>query len=190
MWDSITWVNGRYGTLLVTHGKTKAARRMLPMSPRVRALLESRWEAAGRPLEGCVWPAPTKSGTLEPIRLKKQHANALRLSQVRPFVLYTLRHTFLTRLGESGCDVGRWRGSPDTVLSASPRATFTLPRTRCFRPCRGWVGTILGTVRNWRGRTAQKQTPAIGLILRQYRWWAVQDSNLRPPACKAGALTN
>ncbi len=22
------------------------------------------------------------------------------------------------------------------------------------------------------------------------KWWAVQDSNLRPPACKAGALTN
>jgi hypothetical protein len=21
-------------------------------------------------------------------------------------------------------------------------------------------------------------------------WWAVRDSNLRPPACKAGALTN
>jgi len=29
-WESITWVNGRYGTFLVTHGKTKAARRMLP----------------------------------------------------------------------------------------------------------------------------------------------------------------
>ncbi len=27
VWDSITWVNGRNGTLLVTHGKTKAARR-------------------------------------------------------------------------------------------------------------------------------------------------------------------
>jgi integrase len=104
-WDSITWVNGRNGTLLVTHGKTKAARRMLPMSPRVRALLETRWEAAGRPLEGFVWPAPTKSGHLEPSSLKKQHANALRLSQVRRFVLYTLRHTFLTRLGAAGCDV-------------------------------------------------------------------------------------
>jgi hypothetical protein len=23
-----------------------------------------------------------------------------------------------------------------------------------------------------------------------HRWWAVQDSNLRPPACKAGALTS
>ena len=104
-WDSITWVNGRNGTLLVTHGKTKAARRMLPMSPRVRALLESRWEAAGKPLEGFIWPAPTMSGHLEPSSLKKQHANALRLSQVRPFVLYTLRHTFLTRLGAAGCDV-------------------------------------------------------------------------------------
>jgi site-specific recombinase XerD len=30
---------------------------------------------------------------------------ALSECQVRPFVLYTLRHTMLTRLGESGCDV-------------------------------------------------------------------------------------
>jgi len=29
----------------------------------------------------------------------------LMVSEVRPFVLYTLRHTFLTRLGESNCDV-------------------------------------------------------------------------------------
>jgi hypothetical protein len=43
---SDTWVNGRNGTLLVTHGKTKAARRMLPMTPRVRLLLESRWKTA------------------------------------------------------------------------------------------------------------------------------------------------
>ena len=44
-------------------------------------------------------------GHLEPSSLKKQHAKALKLSQVRPFVLYTLRHTFLTRLGAAGCDV-------------------------------------------------------------------------------------
>ncbi len=36
-----------------------------------------------------------------------QHKQALRLSSVRPFVLYTLRHTFLTRLGARGCDA--WR---------------------------------------------------------------------------------
>jgi integrase len=30
---------------------------------------------------------------------------AINDSKVRPFVLYTCRHTFLTRLGASGCDV-------------------------------------------------------------------------------------
>lgn len=29
-WDGITWANGRNGTLLVTHGKTAAARRVIP----------------------------------------------------------------------------------------------------------------------------------------------------------------
>jgi len=109
-WESITWVNGRNGTLLVTHGKTAAARRMLPMTPRVRAILENRWERTGKPLEGWIWPAPTLSGHVEPSSLKKQHRKALRLAGVRPFVLYSLRHTFLTRLGESGCDA--WTLAP------------------------------------------------------------------------------
>jgi len=42
-WESITLANGRYGTLIATHGKTAAARRVLPMTPRVRNILESRW---------------------------------------------------------------------------------------------------------------------------------------------------
>ena len=60
-----------------------------------------------------------------------------RLSKVRPFVLYSLRHTFLTRLGASGCNVwtlARIAGhssiaisaryvhpSEDAVLTAMPR---------------------------------------------------------------------
>jgi len=103
-WESLTWTNGRNGTLLVTHGKTAAARRVLPMTPRVRNVLENRWERAGKPLEGWVWPAPTHSVHLEKKKIKKQHAKALQVSKVRSFVLYSLRHTFLTRLGESGCD--------------------------------------------------------------------------------------
>jgi integrase len=104
-WENVTWVNGRFGTVLVTHGKTKAARRVLPMTPRVRAILESRWKAVGEPTEGWIWPAPTKSEHVEPSTVKKQHKKAIKDSKVRPFVLYSLRHTFLTRLGESGCDV-------------------------------------------------------------------------------------
>jgi integrase len=120
-WDSITWVNGRNGTLLVTHGKTKAARRVLPMTPRVRHALEIRWHACGQPSEGYVWLAPTKSGHIEPSSLKKQHSKALKLSNVRPFVLYSLRHTFLTRLGQSGCDVwtlARVAGHSSIAISA------------------------------------------------------------------------
>lgn len=103
-WESITWGAGAYGTLQVTHGKTAAARRMLPLSPRVRAILERRWEAAGKPVEGWVWSAGTASGHIEPSTVKKQHRRALKDSKVRPFVLYSLRHTFLTRLGAAGCD--------------------------------------------------------------------------------------
>ncbi len=100
-WEYVTWDNGRHGSMFVTHGKTAAARRMLPMTARVRKLLEERWKVAGKPSEGWVWSAPTKSGHVEPCSLKKQHTKALMLSKVRSFVLYSLRHTFLTRLGAS-----------------------------------------------------------------------------------------
>jgi integrase len=68
-----------------------------------------------------IWPAPTKSGHVEPSSLKKQHSKALGLAGVRPFVLYSLRHTFLTRLGESGCDawtLARIAGHSSITISA------------------------------------------------------------------------
>jgi integrase len=136
-WEAITWLNGRHGTLLVTHGKTAAARRVLPMTPRVSSIVEIRWEHAGKPSDGWVWPAPTRSGHLEPSSIKKQHVKAVKASKERPFVLYSLRHTFLTRLGESGSDtwtLARIAGhgsvaisspyvhpSEDTVLNAISR---------------------------------------------------------------------
>jgi integrase len=49
-WEDVTWVNGRNGSILVQQGKTAAARRMLPMTPRVRIVLETRgrrWKARG-----------------------------------------------------------------------------------------------------------------------------------------------
>ena len=73
------------------------------------------WYNAGQPEEGWIWLAPTRSGHVEPSSLRKQHARTFEtvaseaaknnLKPVRPFVLYSFRHTFLTRLGESGCDV-------------------------------------------------------------------------------------
>ena len=110
------------------------------MSPRVRAILEVRWENAGKPSEGWIWPAATR---IESSSLKKQHHRAFSTlaadakknnsQPVRRFVLYSLRHTFLTRLGESGCDawtLARIAGHSSVAMSTryvhpSDDAVFT-----------------------------------------------------------------
>jgi integrase len=114
-WEELIWFNGKFGTIRVTHGKRAAARRSIPMTPRVRFILQTRWEIAKKPLT-----APTKRGHVDHSSLKKQHARAFRVANaeikkrnreneteeplIQPWVLYSFRHTFLTRLGESGCD--------------------------------------------------------------------------------------
>jgi len=104
-WESVRFLDDGNGALIVTHGKSSAARRHVPMTPRVRDILLMRWELAGKPGSGWVWPAPkAKAGHVVPNSIYAPHLKAVSDSKVRPFVLYDFRHTFLTRLGESGCD--------------------------------------------------------------------------------------
>ena len=67
---------------------------MIPASQRVQGVLEMR---KGTSTTDWIFPAPTRSGHIEGSTLKKQHANALEICGVEPFVLYTLRHTCITR---------------------------------------------------------------------------------------------
>src|SRR5215472_2678743 len=109
---------GRYGHVFNPHGKTKYARRNIPLTARVKALLEMRHEAQNKPKEGWVFPAPTKSGRVESV--KSQHRRALKDSKVKAFVLYSLRHTMLTRLGESGAEaftIQKIAGHSSAVIS-------------------------------------------------------------------------
>ena len=99
---------------------------------KIRTVPETHWEASGRPEEGWIWPAaPTRSGHVEPSSLRKQHDKAFQTiaeqakqnerRPVRPFVLYSFRHTCLTRLGASGCDVwtlARIAGHSPIAISA------------------------------------------------------------------------
>lgn len=104
----------------VLEGKTKAARRIVPLTQRVRTLLEARWENAGKPEGGWIWPAPTKQEHIWHDSIRVQHKNAIRDSKVDPFVIYSLRHTFLTRVGLSGCDIwtlARIAGHSSTKMS-------------------------------------------------------------------------
>jgi integrase len=112
-WENIV-MNRQAGLLQIVEGKSKAARRVLPMMPRVRAALEARRAAQGKPEKGWVFPSGSAIGHLARDTAKNQHGRALRLiadnhkegkgPALKPFPPYVLRHTALTRLGESGCD--------------------------------------------------------------------------------------
>lgn len=88
---------------------------MLPLVPLVYATLKARWERAGKPEEGWIFPAESREGHLNKDIAKDQHrlaiervnakAKASNERELKPFVPYVLRHTALTQLAESGCDV-------------------------------------------------------------------------------------
>jgi len=60
-----------------------------------------------------VWPAPTRGGHINHDSLKLQHKKALRLSKVRAFEVYSIRHTFLTAWVSQGAMCGRSPTLPD-----------------------------------------------------------------------------
>jgi integrase len=74
------------GLIQVVEGKSKAARRVLPMTPRVHALLLARYKAVGKPEDG--WIFPKANGAAEHINdglTKGQHRKALADSGVYRF---------------------------------------------------------------------------------------------------------
>jgi len=89
------------GLIQIIEGKSKAARRMLPMTSRVHSLLTARWQAARKPTDGWIFPSTSECGHLNADTTKDQHKKALENSALEPFVPYVLRHTALTRLGEA-----------------------------------------------------------------------------------------
>ncbi len=104
-WEQITLTET--GLIEITKGKSKAARRLLPLVPEVRSILQSRHLKQGAPAEGWVFPSGSKSGHLEQNSAKNQHARAIEkvneTSKLKPFPPYCLRHTALTNLSGQ-CD--------------------------------------------------------------------------------------
>lgn len=92
------------------------------MSSRVRAMLFERWVAGGKPTAGYVFPAEkAKVGHIVPNTIYEPHLAAVAASGVAPFVLYELRHPFLTRLGQSGCtpwEFAKIAGHANVAVSA------------------------------------------------------------------------
>jgi len=122
------------GLVQIAQGKSKAARRFLPMLTQVFAVFHKRWTAQGEPTEGWVFPSGSACGHFEGSTAKGFHARALKhdnenLEENEPalqrFEPYVMRHTALTQLGESVATFSPWRGSPGIVQSRSPSVMFT-----------------------------------------------------------------
>ena len=96
---SLKWPYIRNGNVENYEGKTPRARRSVPASARIMEMLERRF--ASNKGEW-IFPAPTRSGHIDHSSIKKQHARAIKDSKVQAFVIYSLRHTCLTRWAESG----------------------------------------------------------------------------------------
>ncbi|MEP6963045.1 MAG: tyrosine-type recombinase/integrase, partial [Acidobacteriota bacterium] len=109
----LKWESVLDGYIEIQYGKTDNARRRIPTSPRVSAVLDMR---RARSAGEWVFPAATASGHIEPASIKRQHVKACKGPQgaivaqrvslgepeepkwnIARFPMYTLRHTCLTR---------------------------------------------------------------------------------------------
>ncbi len=109
-------LNGSGGLSRIAQGKSKAARRILPMTPRVFETLRDRYEAQCQPTDGWLFPSTSRLGHICHNTTKDQHKKAFAaleearkknpdLPDIKPFEPYILRHTALTRLAEASADV-------------------------------------------------------------------------------------
>jgi hypothetical protein len=93
--------------------------------------------------------------------IRRAHLEAVKASRVRHFVPHSIRHTFMTRLGESGCDVwtlARVAGHASIKVSSHyVHPSQDAAQTAILRLGTSLqVGTKLGTTEN-----QQQSIPAI-----------------------------
>jgi integrase len=94
-------VNLAGGFLFNPFGKTKAARRRVPLTTTARNVLSRRMAGLETPF---LFPCDTDATRPIP-KVNNAHDRAVKVSKVAKFRLYDLRHTWATRAAESGIDL-------------------------------------------------------------------------------------
>jgi integrase len=94
-------VNLAGGFLFIPFGKTKAARRRVPLTTTAKGVLARRMAGLKAPF---LFPCDTDASRPVP-KVNNAHDRAVKDSKVAKFRLYDLRHTWATRAAESGIDL-------------------------------------------------------------------------------------
>lgn len=166
-WSHLFFNDDGTGLIQIVEGKSKAAKRILPMTPRVYALLLARYDAAGNPEDGWVFASGSKCGHITQDTTKDQHKKALEDSTIEIFVPYTLRHTALTRLGKAAGD------NPYALAAIAGHSSITITYryvhtqaeaiSRVFAASLKASRTKGGTQGGTQSRTTKKKAlPAVG----------------------------
>jgi integrase len=101
--------NARYGWIKVKDGKSKNARRTVPLTTRAEHLLREKQQVAKSPW---VFPGDSRDRPVLGTSVGHMHAQVCRPKKAgktvhlfpREFVPHSMRHTALTRLGQAGAD--------------------------------------------------------------------------------------
>jgi integrase len=95
-------VRAKFGYIAIRHGKSKNAKRNLSLTAPAAALLKARKAAAK---STWVFPGDSPDAPILGTSLDHQHDTVrTNLKLPQDFVIHSLRHTMLTRLGEAGAD--------------------------------------------------------------------------------------
>lgn len=110
-WSDVTIqpINGaRFGFIRIREGKSKNAKRVIPLTDRAAALLRARWDTRTSGFvfgnrDGQTYVGTSTNHLHQSVCNPRVNGKRKRIFP-RDFVLHSLRHTMLTRLGESGVD--------------------------------------------------------------------------------------
>jgi integrase len=95
-------IGARHGFIRIRLGKSKYATRSLSLTPRVAEMLKARKVAVE---SDYVFPGDSPDAPILVTSLDHQHEDVRELLGLTgEFVIHSLRHTMLTRLGEAGAD--------------------------------------------------------------------------------------
>lgn len=96
-------INLEEGFWQIPYGKTKAARRRIPLTGRAFSVIEKRFENT----QGSYLFGGGRSGKEDKplVKLNAAHNGAIKRSGLRKFRLYDLRHTFASRMAMAGVDL-------------------------------------------------------------------------------------